>query len=155
MSGNYNDTPIVQQPNAAIEAVNDPNDDSEFDLEEWDANSISSYSLNSSLYAHENSNGRSFHRYRHGRYPMPNDQTEQNREDMKHAMLLELTVSFTTPCTDLSPMQPDAVPPNLKFYIDDAEDDEWLLGDSYDFIHLRSVAPVFRRLDRVLNKAYE
>ncbi|GKT92033.1 methyltransferase domain-containing protein [Colletotrichum tofieldiae] len=132
MSGNYNDTPIVQQPNAAIEAVNDPNDDSEFDLEEWDAKSISSYSLNSSLYAHENSNGRSFHRYHHGRYPMPNDQTEQNREDMKHAMLLELT-----------------------FYIDDAEDGEWLLGDSYDFIHLRSVAPVFRRLDRVLNKAYE
>ncbi|KAI0126729.1 methyltransferase domain-containing protein [Xylariales sp. AK1849] len=29
--------------------------------------------------------------YRHGRYPIPNDETEQNREDMLHAMMLEIT----------------------------------------------------------------
>ncbi|KAI1859685.1 hypothetical protein JX265_004917 [Neoarthrinium moseri] len=29
--------------------------------------------------------------YRHGRYPIPNDETEQNREDMLHAMMLEVT----------------------------------------------------------------
>ncbi|GKT41647.1 secondary metabolism regulator laeA [Colletotrichum spaethianum] len=168
MSGSHINTPIVQQPAAAIEAVDDPSDDSEFDPEELDANSISSYSLNSSLYAHENSNGCSFHRYRHGRYPMPNDQTEQNREDMKHAMLVDLTVSLSLSNevadpfpgasvvgTDLSPMQPNAVPPNLRFYIDDAEDDDWLLGDGYGFVYLRSVAPVLRRLDRVLDRTYE
>ncbi len=32
-----------------------------------------------------------FHHYKHGRYPIPNDDTEQNREDMKHALHLELT----------------------------------------------------------------
>jgi methylase of polypeptide subunit release factors len=29
--------------------------------------------------------------YRDGKYPIPNDDIEQNREDMKHAMVLELT----------------------------------------------------------------
>lgn len=28
---------------------------------------------------------------RHGRYPIPNDEHEQNREDMLHAMMLEAT----------------------------------------------------------------
>lgn len=32
-----------------------------------------------------------YHQYRHGRYPIPNDDEEQNRDDMKHAMMLELT----------------------------------------------------------------
>lgn len=32
-----------------------------------------------------------YHQYRHGRYPIPNDDKEQNRDDMKHAMMLELT----------------------------------------------------------------
>jgi len=32
-----------------------------------------------------------YHRYRDGKYPIPNDDIEQNREDMKHAMCLELT----------------------------------------------------------------
>lgn len=32
-----------------------------------------------------------YHQYRHGRYPIPNDDDEQNREDMKHALTLELT----------------------------------------------------------------
>lgn len=36
-------------------------------------------------------NGRQYHRYRHGRYPIPNDDTEQNREDMLHNMMLEAT----------------------------------------------------------------
>jgi hypothetical protein len=32
-----------------------------------------------------------YHYYRDGKYPIPNDDIEQNREDMKHAMVLELT----------------------------------------------------------------
>lgn len=34
-----------------------------------------------------------YHKYRNGRYPIPNDDVEQNRDDMKHAMMLELTES--------------------------------------------------------------
>lgn len=32
-----------------------------------------------------------YHYYRDGKYPIPNDDVEQNREDMKHAMFMELT----------------------------------------------------------------
>ncbi len=32
-----------------------------------------------------------YHQYRNGRYPIPNDDAEQNRDDMKHALTMELT----------------------------------------------------------------
>lgn len=39
--------------------------------------------------------------------------------------------------TDLSPIQPTWVPPNVKFEIDDAQD-EWTWPDNhFDFIHMR------------------
>lgn len=44
--------------------------------------------------------------------------------------------------TDLSPIQPNWVPPNLKFYVDDVESD-WIetdADDRYDFIHARGMA---------------
>lgn len=50
-----------------------------------------SISLRTSIYEHSYSNGRRYHRYRHGRYPIPNDEAEQSREDMLHAMMLEAT----------------------------------------------------------------
>jgi SAM-dependent methyltransferase len=50
-----------------------------------------STSITSSIYAHAYENGRRFHSYKYGRYPIPNDDTEQRREDMKHAMMLEIT----------------------------------------------------------------
>lgn len=46
---------------------------------------------------HHFENGRRYHIFRQGRYPIPNDEDEQVREDMKHAMLLELTVSPRIP----------------------------------------------------------
>lgn len=38
--------------------------------------------------------------------------------------------------TDLSPIQPEYVPPNCRFEVDDAED-EWVFSDRFDFIHSR------------------
>jgi len=57
-------------------------------------------------------------------------------------MLKELTVSDTYPSAqvtgiDLSPIQPDWVPPNLHFILDDFED-EWVYpAEHFDFIHMR------------------
>ncbi|KAI8169875.1 Secondary metabolism regulator LAE1 [Colletotrichum sp. SAR 10_70] len=59
--------------------------------EDWDARSSTSTSLASGIQRHAFANGRRYHAYRDGRYPIPNDETEQNREDMKHAMVLELS----------------------------------------------------------------
>ena len=41
--------------------------------------------------------------------------------------------------TDLSPIQSSFVPPNLQFYIEDAED-EWTFTKGFDFIHGRMLA---------------
>ncbi|PTB41645.1 uncharacterized protein TrAFT101_009746 [Trichoderma asperellum] len=70
-------------------------EDGEFSPSEFDAESLSNFSdstsLNSSILQHSFVNGRRYHRYRHGRYPIPNDDTEQNREDMLHTMMMEAT----------------------------------------------------------------
>lgn len=40
--------------------------------------------------------------------------------------------------TDLSPIQPNSVPPNLRFYVDDVESDWGYRSDeAFDFIHGR------------------
>ncbi|OAG42670.1 hypothetical protein AYO21_02953 [Fonsecaea monophora] len=42
--------------------------------------------------------------------------------------------------TDLSPIQPPWVPPNLQFYVDDAEADwTWAENEKFDFIHARGL----------------
>ena len=71
-------------------------DDGEFSASDFDIESIldsrsESTSLGSSILEHSYHNGRRYHRYRHGRYPIPNDEAEQHREDMLHAMMMEST----------------------------------------------------------------
>jgi hypothetical protein len=81
-------------------------DEGEFSPSEFDADSLAerseSASLQSSILEHSFVNGRRYHRYRHGRYPIPNDETEQNREDMLHTMMLEATDGrlFYAPISD-------------------------------------------------------
>lgn len=71
-------------------------EDGEFAATDYDADSVlddrsDSTSLRSSILEHAYVNGRRYHRYRHGRYPIPNDEAEQNREDMLHTMMMEST----------------------------------------------------------------
>lgn len=68
----------------------EPEED-EFDLNEgYETGSTGSTSVTSSVYAHTFENGRRYQHFKNGRYPIPNDDEELNREDMKHAMLMEL-----------------------------------------------------------------
>ncbi|KAI9886521.1 MAG: hypothetical protein M1823_001702 [Watsoniomyces obsoletus] len=46
--------------------------------------------------------------------------------------------------TDLSAIQPDAVPSNVFFEVDDAEE-EWTFGQSFDLIHMRNMSGSFKR----------
>ncbi|KAJ5959598.1 uncharacterized protein N7479_006748 [Penicillium vulpinum] len=54
--------------------------------------------------------------------------------------------------TDLSPVQPTEVPPNVHFLIDDATEEEWLWSNDYfDFIHtghMTGSVPSFKRILR-------
>lgn len=56
---------------------------------------------------------------------------------------------------DLSPIQPDWIPPNVKFVIDDFED-EWLYGHrKFDFIHARYLAASCKDFSKLLQRCYE
>ncbi|KAJ9318295.1 hypothetical protein DTO271D3_1552 [Paecilomyces variotii] len=56
--------------------------------------------------------------------------------------------------TDLSPIQPLWVPPNLTFEVDDAEDD-WLYTQQFDYIHARTLCGGVRDWPRFHRQAFE
>ncbi|KAF3481117.1 TAM domain methyltransferase [Arthroderma uncinatum] len=56
--------------------------------------------------------------------------------------------------TDLSPIQPSLVPPNLSFLIDDAEA-EWQYHQKFDLIHSRMLTGSLKDWDRFYSQCYE
>lgn len=59
--------------------------------------------------------------------------------------------------TDLSviqPAQPEVIPSNLSFEIDDAED-EWILPQKFDYIHGRTLATCFKDPPSIIGKAFD
>ncbi|KAF3017869.1 hypothetical protein E8E14_012634 [Neopestalotiopsis sp. 37M] len=175
---------LVAAYDDAIEAAESNADSDEFTPSEWGDDggaSTASTSINSSIYMHTFENGRRYHSYKNGRYPIPNDDQEQNREDMKHVMMLEMTdgklvyapigdhpqkiIDIGTGTAgdkypsaevlgiDLSPIQPVWIPPNVKFIIDDCEE-EWLNGDNFDMVHLRFMSPVLKDVPKMCAQSY-
>ncbi|KAK3384631.1 S-adenosyl-L-methionine-dependent methyltransferase [Lasiosphaeria ovina] len=160
----------------------DPNFDS--DMSRYPA------SVTSSIRAHVYEGGLRYHAYRDGKYPFPNDDVEQNRDDMKHTMSLMLCrgAHFYAPVEDmfkngaqvldlgtgtgiwamelgdkypaaeitgidLSPIQPNYVPENVHFFVDDFEE-EWLDPENkYDYIHVRYVVHSVRDMKGLIQKA--
>ncbi|BCS17505.1 class I SAM-dependent methyltransferase [Aspergillus puulaauensis] len=65
----------------------------------------------------------------------------------------DLFPSATVVGTDLSPIQPSWVPPNVQFEVDDCCD-EWLYGkDAFDFIHIRGLYGCVSDWDRFYQQA--
>lgn len=57
--------------------------------------------------------------------------------------------------TDLSPIQPNWVPPNVKFEVDDCED-EWLWApDTFDYIHVRMINGAIKRWRPFFQNIYD
>ena len=56
--------------------------------------------------------------------------------------------------TDLSPIQPEYVPPNLRFEVDDIED-EWVYTKPFDFIHGRYILPSLKQPRATLQRIFE
>ncbi|KAL7274175.1 hypothetical protein RUND412_002935 [Rhizina undulata] len=56
---------------------------------------------------------------------------------------------------DLSPIQPSYVPPNLRFEVDDIEDDWTYQEDSFDFIHLRHMAGYIYDWPKLFKQAFK
>jgi SAM-dependent methyltransferase len=55
--------------------------------------------------------------------------------------------------TDLSPVQPQYVPPNCRFYVEDAEED-WRFEEPFDFIHTRMLVIGLRDWKRFFHQAF-
>jgi len=147
-------------------------------------------SLASNVRAYRYDNGRRYHAYREGAYPLPNDEQEQDRLDLLHHVF-KLTVGgalFRAPIiadprrildfgtgtgiwaldvadefpgaevtgTDLSPIQPSWVPPNLMFMVDDVEDEwHWPPQGKFDFIHGRGMAGSIKDWPRLYAQCIE
>jgi hypothetical protein len=79
---------------SAIEVSDDTEEDSyETDTDPGygtDDSSTYTASISSSIKQHVYEGGLRYHAFRDGKYAFPNDETEQNRDDMKHAMTLLL-----------------------------------------------------------------
>ncbi|KAH8882296.1 S-adenosyl-L-methionine-dependent methyltransferase [Thozetella sp. PMI_491] len=147
----------------------------------------STMSVSSSIYHFVEENGRTYHRYKEGKYFLPNDQQERDRLDLQHALCVLTTQGklFLAPLdnpkhildiatgtgiwaielaqqfpnahivgTDLSPIQPEFLPANCRFEIDDAED-EWSFSQKFDFIHGRALVSCFKDPSHVIRQAYE
>ncbi|RMJ13142.1 hypothetical protein CDV36_007190 [Fusarium kuroshium] len=57
--------------------------------------------------------------------------------------------------TDLSPIQPQWVPPNVKFEVDDATQEWTYPKDKFDFIHARTLAGAIQDWPAFLTQAYD
>jgi SAM-dependent methyltransferase len=55
--------------------------------------------------------------------------------------------------TDLSPIQPDYVPPNCRFYVENAEED-WSFDTPFDFVHARMLVIGIRNWSRFFEQAF-
>ncbi|KAG9243417.1 S-adenosyl-L-methionine-dependent methyltransferase [Calycina marina] len=156
-----------------------------------DFGGTSSISLSSSVRDFAFENGRRYHRFREGSYNFPNDDSEQeyvSREDMKHAMMVNLCQRLhfapidtgvqnildigtgtgiwaiemgdlypgsTILGVDLSPIQPEWVPPNVRFMVDDVES-PWLRPlDHFDYIHARHTVMAIRDWPKLMGRALE
>ncbi|KAH8764649.1 S-adenosyl-L-methionine-dependent methyltransferase [Hyaloscypha finlandica] len=126
-------------------------------------------------------NGRRYHGYKDGVYLVPNGELEQNRLDLAHhaytmgkkgklylapidnparvlGSLFESNFDRSIHPeshvigTDLSPIQPPWVAPNVEFIIEDAED-EWI-GAPYDYIHIRTLMGAIKDWPRLLTNAF-
>lgn len=56
--------------------------------------------------------------------------------------------------TDLSPIQPEFVPANCQFEINDAEED-WGFNDHFDYIHARAIVTCFKNNRSIVQKIFE
>lgn len=83
----------LPDPNAPIEVDPDLHAGSVTSDDGYETDTVNtraSTSISSSVRDYNFENSRRYHKFKEGAYVFPNDEPEQEREDMKHAMILHL-----------------------------------------------------------------
>ncbi|OHE98936.1 methyltransferase domain-containing protein [Colletotrichum orchidophilum] len=151
----------------------------------------SSTSLRDSIVDYRIENGRTYHRYKDGKYAFPNDERELERLDLQGELWdisLDFALGIAPPCEenaqvgrvldvgtgsglwainygdehpeaevigiDLSPTLPEYVPPNVRFEIDDVEE-EWTWSQPFDYIHSRIMTASISDWEVYLRRCYD
>ncbi|TQN70633.1 Secondary metabolism regulator LAE1, partial [Colletotrichum shisoi] len=141
-------------------------------LGESEAWPSSTASLRSSIVRAREENGRIYHGYKDGKYVLPTDQEELDRQG---TMVLEMRLfglsadrsSIPIPAlpahehpesevvgVDLSPVQPGFTPPNVHYEIDDLEE-EWSFSRKFDYVHSMMMTGAFRDWHNFHQQAFE
>ncbi|KAJ4315587.1 hypothetical protein N0V84_008297 [Fusarium piperis] len=171
---------------AEVSTVGDSASDAGY---ESDSVTSASTSVGSSVRDYMYENGRRYHSFREGAYNFPNDDVEQEREDMKHAMVkllcsqnlhfapignhpqeildigtgtgiwaIEMGDQYSSANVlgiDLSPIQPDWLPPNVRFMVDDVES-PWLHPrNHFDYIHSRHTVMAVKDWPKLFQRALD
>ncbi|KAF5624592.1 phosphoethanolamine n-methyltransferase 3 [Fusarium sp. NRRL 52700] len=130
----------------------------------------STASVASSILEYRKFKGRSYHStYHDSSYPIPTDEQTLENFDLMHHFLTLLTDDklYLAPVkddvqkvldvgtgTDLSAVQPDWVPPNLKFEIDDCTKPWTWDANTFDFVHMRYLFGAIRDWNALFKEAY-
>lgn len=89
------------------------------------------------------------------RYDFLFHQPECSSSDLRCVLVGELYPSASVLGVDLSPIQPDWVPPNVRFMVDDVES-PWLHPRShFDYIHCRHTIMAIKDWETLLRRCYE
>ncbi|KAK1774104.1 S-adenosyl-L-methionine-dependent methyltransferase [Copromyces sp. CBS 386.78] len=113
---------------------------------------LSTSSLRSSIYDYVQEHGRTFHRYKQGSKCLGCN-LSRGRELTLDRQTIQYPAAHVVG-TDLSPIQPEYVPPNCHFEVDDAED-EWIFSQQFDYVHLRLMFHAFKSHKEVMMSAFE
>ncbi|KAJ4080295.1 hypothetical protein NW760_015300 [Fusarium oxysporum] len=169
----------------------DDNDTGDQDSSLGDETASSTASLRSSILDYRHENGRTYHRFKDGKYNLPNDERENERLDLQHHLFLRtfdnkldlappnlpgsnvervLDVGTGTGIwaidfaddhheaevrgIDLSPIQPNFVPANVEFQIDDI-DEEWNYSAPFTYIHSRMMNMSIQNWEDYLRKIFD
>jgi hypothetical protein len=83
---------VEHQAATTIEVASDNTIDDTIDDPGYETASVTGAetSISSSVRDYAFEHGRRYHKYQEGRYLFPNDESEQEREDMKHSMIVNL-----------------------------------------------------------------
>ncbi|KAL8928918.1 MAG: hypothetical protein Q9172_000670, partial [Xanthocarpia lactea] len=166
MAGNDDPTkPMAFSPPASLLEPDDRSNQDDYPSD------LDSASISSSILDYEFENGRRYHAYKAGSYPLPNDEQELERIDIKHHVCQLLTGGNL----HLAPLEnpkrildigtgtgiwaiemAEQVPDNVRFEIDDCEAKFWTWPENYfDYIHSRFMIASIGNWASMIRKAYK